>query len=127
MPADRARELGAEIGPVLSLLDDTHAECERIIAAARLEADRIAAAADAETARIGQEAGRLARIARDDAAGEVLARARAEASVAEADAGRRAARIRRLAKRRLPGLVDAATGLVLDAGDERDADAERPL
>ena len=47
---------GAGIGPVLALLDDTHAECERIIAAARLEADRITAAAHAETARIGREA-----------------------------------------------------------------------
>jgi vacuolar-type H+-ATPase subunit H len=127
VPADRARELGAEIGPVLALLDDTHAECERIIAAARRDAERIAAAADAETARIGQEAGRLARTARDDAAGEALARARAEVSEAEADAGRQAARIRRLAQRRLPGLVDIATGLVLAAGDERDVDAERPL
>ena len=126
VPADRARELGAEIRPVLALLDDTYAECARITAAARLEADRISAAADAETARIGQEADRLARIARDDAAGEVLARARAEASAAAADAGRRAARIGRLAKRRLPGLVDTATGLVLAVGNERDADAERP-
>ena len=127
VPADRARELGAEIGPVLALLDDTHAECGRIVTAARREADRISAAAAAEMARIGQEAGRLARIARDDAAGEVLARARAEASAAEADAGQRAARIRRLAKRRLPGLVDTATGLVLAVGSERDADAGRPL
>ena len=126
VPADLGRELGAEIGPVLALLDDTHAECERIVAAARREAEQTAAAAQAETARIGEEAGRLARIARDDAAEEVLARARAEASAAETDAGRQAARIRRLAKRRLSGLVDAATGLVLAAGSERDADAERP-
>jgi vacuolar-type H+-ATPase subunit H len=112
---------------VLALLDDTHAECKRIVAAAWLEADRIAAGAHAGAARIGQEAGRLARMARDDAAGAVLAQARAEASEAEADAGRRAARIRRLAKRRLPELVTTATGLVLAVGGERDADAERPL
>ncbi|HEY1346347.1 MAG TPA: hypothetical protein VGF54_15275 [Streptosporangiaceae bacterium] len=127
VPADLARELDAEVGPVLALLDDTHAECKRIVAAAWLEADRIAAGAHAGAARIGQEAGRLARMARDDAAGAVLAQARAEASEAEADAGRRAARIRRLAKRRLPELVTTATGLVLAVGGERDADAERPL
>ena len=56
VPADLARELGAEVGPVLALLDDAHAECERLGAAAWLEADRIAAEGHAGTAWIGQEA-----------------------------------------------------------------------
>jgi vacuolar-type H+-ATPase subunit H len=112
VPADRARELAVEVEPVLALLDGTHAECEQIIEAARQEADRIAAAAHAETARIGQEAERLARIARDEAAGEILARARAEASEAEAGADQQVLQIRRLAKHRLPELVNTAVGLV---------------
>ena len=57
VPADLAREPGAGVGPVLALLDNTHAECERLIAAAWLEADRIAAETHAGTARFGQEAG----------------------------------------------------------------------
>jgi vacuolar-type H+-ATPase subunit H len=118
VPADRARELAVEVEPVLALLDGTHAECERIIEAARQEADQITATAHAETMRIGQEADRLARIARDEAAGEVLARARAEASEAEAGAGQQAVQIRRLAKRRLPGLVNIAVGLVRAGLDE---------
>ncbi|HXZ70462.1 MAG TPA: hypothetical protein VEH31_06230 [Streptosporangiaceae bacterium] len=136
VPADRARELAVEVEPVLASLDGTHAECQRIIEAARQEADRIMTVVHAETVRVGQEAERLARIARDEAAGEVIAQARAEVSAAEAGAGQQALRIRRLAKRRLPELVSAADSLVraeVDAlpglatvGDQ-DVTAGRPL
>ena len=112
VPADRARELAAEVEPVLVLLDEAHAECERIIEAGRQEAGRIAAETHAELARIGQEADRNARAARDEAAAEVLAQARAEVQETAAEADQQALRIRRLARRRRPELVAAAAGLV---------------
>jgi vacuolar-type H+-ATPase subunit H len=112
VPADRARDLAAEVEPVLALLDGVQAECERIIETARREADQIAADSRAEAARIGQEAGQRARAARDDAAAEVLAQARAQARQAATDASEQAQQIRRLARRRLPGLVTVAVGLV---------------
>jgi vacuolar-type H+-ATPase subunit H len=108
VPADRAAELAAEVEPVLALLDDTHAECERIVEAARQEAARITAQARAEAARIGQEADRNARAARDETAAEVLAQAKAEVEETAAEAGQQALQIRRLARRRLPELVAAA-------------------
>jgi vacuolar-type H+-ATPase subunit H len=112
VPADRARELAAEVEPVLALLDDTHAECEQIIAAARQEADRITAEARTAVARVGQEADRNARAVREEAAAEMLAQTRAEVQETRAAAGRQALQIRRLAQRRLPELVAAAVGLV---------------
>jgi vacuolar-type H+-ATPase subunit H len=112
VPADRAAELAAEVEPVLALLDGTHAECQQIIAVARQEADRTTSEAQAGVAAIGQEAGRQARAARDQAAAEVLAQARVQAQAAAADASRQALQIRRLAERHLPVLVAAAARLV---------------
>ena len=112
VPADRARELAAEVEPVLALLDDTHAECEQIIEAARQRAGRIMTEARAAVARIGQEADRNARAAGEEAAAEVLAQTRAEVWKTTAEAGQQAIQIRRLAQRRLPQLVAAAVGLV---------------
>ncbi|HUL24620.1 MAG TPA: hypothetical protein VLW44_02475 [Streptosporangiaceae bacterium] len=112
VPADRARELAAEVEPVLALLDDTHAECEQIIEAARQEAGRIMVEARAAVARVGQEAGRNARAAGEEAAAEVLAQTRAEVQGTAAAAGQQALQIRRLAQRRLPELVAVAVGLV---------------
>jgi len=112
VPADRARELAAEVDPVLALLDGVQAECERIIETARREADRITADAHAGAERIGREAGERARAARDKAAGEVLAQARAQARQAATDASEQARQVRRLVQRRLPGLVTSAVGLV---------------
>jgi vacuolar-type H+-ATPase subunit H len=125
VPADRAAELAAEVEPLLTLLDGTNAECERITADARLEADRIMAEARAEVAVIGEEADRNARAARDEAAAEVLARARAEAEETAARAGQQAARIRRLAQRRLPGLVAAAVSEYLPLAAAQDGAATR--
>jgi vacuolar-type H+-ATPase subunit H len=112
VPADRARELAAEVEPVLALLDDTHAECEQIIETARQEAGRIMAEAGAAVARVGQEADRNARAAGEEAAAEVLAQTRAEVQETAAEAAQQALQIRRLAQRRLPELVTAAVGLV---------------
>ncbi|HEY7432981.1 MAG TPA: hypothetical protein VH641_19845 [Streptosporangiaceae bacterium] len=63
-------------------------------------------------ARVGQEADRNARAAREEAAAEVLAQTRAEAQETVAAAGRQALQIRRLAQRCLAELVAAAAGLV---------------
>jgi hypothetical protein len=47
VPADRRRQLEAEVDPVLKLLDGPDAECTRIIAAARRDAEQAIAAANA--------------------------------------------------------------------------------
>ncbi len=117
VPADRVRELAAEVEPVLALLDDVHADCEQIITRAQREADQIAASAQAEVTRIGRDAERRARAARDDARSDVLAQARAEAQQAAAGAGRLALGVRRMAKRRMPDLVAAAVAMVRDGLD----------
>jgi hypothetical protein len=52
VPADRSRELEAELGPVLALLAGTDAECRRIITRARRDAEQITAEARAEAAAI---------------------------------------------------------------------------
>lgn len=112
VPADRVRELAAEVGPVLALLDEVHAECGRIIGDAERQSALIAAEAQAEVARIGREAERRARAARDEATSAVLAQARAEAQEAAAGAERQALAVRRRAGRRMPELVAAAVDLI---------------
>lgn len=111
VPADRARERQEELGPVLALLDDVHSECGRIIEEARQEAEGIAAAAQAEVAAVAGQADHRARAAHDEAAEELLEQARRQARRDAATADRQAARVRRLARRRLPGLAAKAVGL----------------
>ena len=118
VPADRVRELAAEVEPVLALLDDVHAECDQILGEAQREAARIAAEAHTEVMRIERDAQRRARAARDQAAAAVLAQARAEAQQAAVGADRQALGVRRLAKRRMPELVATAVGLVRAGGQD---------
>jgi hypothetical protein len=118
VPADRVRELAAEIEPVLALLDDVHAEYEQILGEAHRTAARIAAEAHTEVMRIERDGQRRARAARDEAAAAVLAQARAEARQAAAVADRQALGVRRLAKRRMPELVAAAVRLVRAGQDD---------
>ena len=87
VPADRVRELAAEVGPVLALLDDVHAECDQILGEARREAARVAAQAHTEVMRIERDGQRRARVARDEAAAAVLAQARAEAQASRGGSG----------------------------------------
>jgi vacuolar-type H+-ATPase subunit H len=108
VPADRSRELKAEVGPVLTLLDGTDAECERIIAQARREAEQIMAAARAEAAVIAAAAGQRAEEAREEAVRQVMALARDEASQNMAGARRQALQTRELARQRMPALVSRA-------------------
>ena len=87
MPADRSRELEAELTPVLALLDGVDAECARIVAQARHDAEQIIAAARDEAAAVPADADQRARSARDEAAREILAAARAEAAATMARCG----------------------------------------
>ncbi len=116
MPADRSRELEAELSPVLALLEGADAECTRMVARARHDAEQIIAAARDEAAAQLADADRRARSARDEAMREVLAAARAEAAAAVAEAARQALRERELAGQRIPALVATAVGLVRELG-----------
>ncbi len=108
VPADPARELAAEVVPVLTLLDGTQAECEGIVAQAKREAAAIMVAARAEAVAITAAGDQRARAAYDEAARQVTAAAAADAAAMAADAEREAVRIRALAAQRMPGLVSAA-------------------
>jgi F0F1-type ATP synthase membrane subunit b/b' len=124
VPADRTRELAAELEPVLTLLADLHAECERIVADAKQEASRIAADARSAGAAIAADADRQARAARAEAAGQVLAGARAQAREAAAEAERQARQLRGHAAGRMPALVARAVSLVRAGLDSGTAQAE---
>ena len=112
VPADRSRELDAELTTVLALLDGVHAECAGVVAQARRDAERIVAAARAEAATMTEDANRRARAARDEAAWEVLAAARTEAAGTVARARQQALRIRERAEQRIPALASRAVGLL---------------
>ncbi len=105
VPADRSRELQAEVGPVLALLAGVDAECGQIIARARRDAGQITAEALAEAAAIAADAGQRAAAAREEAARQLMASARDEAARAVRDAERQAAQTRERAGQRMPGLV----------------------
>lgn len=116
MPADRSRELEAELNPVLALLEGVDAECERIVARARHDAGQITAAARDGAAAYLADADERVRSARDEVMREILAGARAETAAAVADAARQALRERELAGQRIPALVATAVGLVRELG-----------
>jgi len=116
VPADPARELEAELDPVLMLLADADAEREQIIARARGDAERITAQARAQAAAIAADAERRARTARDEAARDVMAMARDEDARAMDDATRQAARTGELAGQRMPALVERAVESIRQLG-----------
>lgn len=80
VPADRAAELSAELEPVLALLADTEAECNRIVAQAHAQAVAIADGARADAAAIAADGRQRAQAARAEAGDAVIAAARAEAA-----------------------------------------------
>jgi len=123
VPADRSRELEAELTTVLALLDGVHAECAGVVARARRDAERIVAAARAEAATMTGDTDRRARAARDEAAREVLAAARAEAADTVARARQQALRVRERAEQRIPVLASRAVGLVRGLGTAPSASA----
>jgi len=118
VPADRSRELQAEVSPVLARLDGTDAERDRIVARARREAEQITAAARAEAAVIAADAARRADAARDEAARQVMAVARDEAARGVADARRQARQTRELARQRMPALVSLAVEEIRQLGPQ---------
>jgi F0F1-type ATP synthase membrane subunit b/b' len=112
VPADRARELSAELEPVLALLAETDAECGRIVAQAQHEASRIADEARDQAAGIAADGQHRAAAARDAAAERVMAAARQEAGAAVRAAAEQARSRRRLADWQVNELVAAAVDLV---------------
>ena len=118
VPADRSRELEAELTTVLALLDGVHAECAGIVAQARRDAERIVTAARGEAATMTADADQRARAARDEAAWEMLAAARAEAADTVARARQQALGIRERAEQRIPALAGRAVALVRGLGTE---------
>ncbi len=112
VPADRSGELEAEVGPVLTLLESTDAECERIIAQARRDAGQITAAAQAQAAAIAADAGQRARAAREEAARQVVTMARDEAAGTVDSARQQARNTRELARQRMPALVSRAVDAI---------------
>jgi Skp family chaperone for outer membrane proteins len=116
VPADRSRELAAELDPVLALLADVDAECARIAAQAQDDAERIRAAAREQAAAMAADANRRAGAARREAAEAVLTEARAEAADAVARAIAQAAQTRELAAQRIPVLVSRAVDLIRKLG-----------
>lgn len=112
VPADRSRELEAEVGPVLVLLESTDAECDRDVALARRASEQIIAAAKAEAAAIAADAERQARVAREEAGRQVMVLALDEAARAMDSARQQAARTRELSRQRIPVLAGRAVDLI---------------
>jgi hypothetical protein len=110
VPADRFRELEAEVLPVLMLLDGTQAECEQIVGQAKRDADDIRTAARIEAAAITADGDRRARAARNQAARQIAAAASDDSAAMVAAAEQQAVRIRTLAGQRMPAMVSRAVG-----------------
>jgi len=126
VPADRSRELEAELTTVLALLDGVHAECAGVLAQARRDAEQIVAAARAEAATMTGDADRRARAAHDEAARQVLAAAGTEAADTVARARQQALQIRERAEQRIPALASRVAGLVRSLETESNASAGGP-
>jgi vacuolar-type H+-ATPase subunit H len=116
VPVDRSRELAAELLPVLTLLDDTDAECAGMVEHARDEAARIAAAARAAAAKSRQDASSRAAAVRAEAMQHAVATARAEVAGAVADARAEARDVTELSSERIPVLAGRAVALVRALG-----------
>jgi hypothetical protein len=127
VPADRARDLAAELEPVLSLLAGAEAERTRILSEAGRDAARIRQDARVRADGMVTAAMQRAEAVRADAAATVLASADADASAELRAAEREAQVIREHAAQGMPGCVSravravrmlAAIGTPADAGDE---------
>jgi len=112
VPVDRSGELEAEVAPVLARLDDTEAECDRLIAQARREAEQIVAAARSAADAIAADAAQRADTVREQVAQQVLAAARRQSARATQAATQQAAQIRDLARQRTPALVGQIVGTI---------------
>jgi vacuolar-type H+-ATPase subunit H len=130
IPADRAAERYAELEPVVALLADTHAECGRIVTAARQEAERIMDLARQQVATLAADTQRQAEAVREAAVQQSLTAARTEASTAVEAATARAGRRRTaLASSRADQLAALAVELLraLPGADAPSRDAAGPV
>jgi len=118
VPVDRHRELEAEIGPVLLLLDGPSAECAGLIAAARQDAEQVIAAARAEAEGILAAARQQAAARTAELVHQAVTAAQGEAADIAAAGTEKAAAIRQCAGQRLPTLVARAVALVREIDDE---------
>ena len=125
VPADHAKELAAELGPVLSGLDEAEAERARILAEGERDARRIRDDARHRADDMVALARQGVPAARAAAATAVQAGAEADARAALRVAEQEAQAIRERAAERMPGLVSRAVRAVLAlAGDEHIAGGE---
>lgn len=129
VPADRARDLAAELQPVFASLAATEAECRSIVSLAERDSQRIRAEARTRANDLVAAARERVRSVRADAAAAVLARAEAEADAALRGAEREAQAVRAGAVQRMPSYVSRAVhavrmlseGVADDAGKEHGA------
>jgi hypothetical protein len=112
VPGDRARELAAELEPVLTALADTDAECRRVVARAQREARRIAEQARDQAAAMAADARQRSEAARNAAAERVLAAAQADARATAAAAAEQARQRPGVADWQVNELIAAAIDLV---------------
>ncbi|MER8162028.1 hypothetical protein [Streptomyces sp. NPDC094472] len=135
VPADRARELTAELEPPLSLLEEAEAEARgirdgaaRTAAAKRREAER-------QAEEIVEQASARARDLRVQSAARVRREAEAEAAELLAAAEREVSAVRSRAEARMPVLLDRVAQLVAEdiglsrvpgAGDPTAGQLEEP-
>ena len=113
VPADRAAQAAAELGPLLARLDAVQREAQRIRVEAEAEAERIRRRAAQDATRHVAAARALAEEWRRRAAAEVVLETVNGTAAAQA-AGVEAAEVRGRATERLPRYVDRVTALVLD-------------
>ncbi|HEX9033118.1 MAG TPA: hypothetical protein VF834_14860 [Streptosporangiaceae bacterium] len=117
VPADRTAELSAELEPVLALLAETEAECNRIVAQAHAQAIQIADDTRAQVAAIAADGTQRALAARGAAADAVIAAARAEAAEITRSAAELAASRSGPAEEDIEDLVRTAVRIVQSMPD----------
>lgn len=125
VPADRARDLAAELEPVFALLAEAEAERSRILAEAERDARQIRDTGHRRADDLVATAQRRAQGVRADAAAAALARAETEAAFAARSAEQEAQAIREHAAQRMPGYVGRAVQIVRALAAES-ADPGRP-
>jgi vacuolar-type H+-ATPase subunit H len=120
VPADRAADLTAELGPVLARLDQTQAECGNLRDRAIHEADQIRLEARQQAARLAADAKRGAEAVRAQAAAAERGSSEAAAAEVMAQASRQAAHIRSAAELRMPVYVARVVELLLEEVRQED-------
>ncbi|HEY2553589.1 MAG TPA: hypothetical protein VGI64_23775 [Streptosporangiaceae bacterium] len=120
VPADRRRQLEAELGPVLMLLDGPSAERSGIVAAARRDAEHIVRVARSDADGIRAAAQQRAAASVAELVQEAVATARAEAAAIASAGAAEAAAVTERARQRLPLLTDQAVALVRGLGEAGD-------